>query len=130
MTSGSVSSLALAVASQAARRAVLSVFENIRLGHLSIHDRTTSRTLHFPSSNLKTTEGDSGQEQPYASLVVVKDVFWLRMAAMSDLGFAEAYMFGDVLCSQDDLLSLFRVSFVSLHFAAMLFTLFPPRYSF
>ncbi len=42
-----------------------------------------------------------------AELRVVNDVFWVRLCTMGDLGFAEAYMYGDVEC--DDLVSLFMV---------------------
>lgn len=40
-------------------------------------------------------------------LKVVNDTFWVRMLILGDLGFAEAYMFGDVVC--DDLVGLFKV---------------------
>ncbi|KAG8807746.1 hypothetical protein FRC17_004282, partial [Serendipita sp. 399] len=42
-----------------------------------------------------------------AHLTVVHDTFWIRLAMMSDLGFAEAFMYGDVECS--DLNSLFML---------------------
>ena len=44
-----------------------------------------------------------------AEIRVVNDSFWVRLCTMSDLGFAEAFMYGDVEC--DDLISLFQVSF-------------------
>ena len=43
-----------------------------------------------------------------AEIRVVNDSFWVRLCTMSDLGFAEAFMYGDVEC--DDLISLFQVS--------------------
>lgn len=43
-----------------------------------------------------------------AEIKVVNDSFWVRLCTMSDLGFAEAFMYGDVEC--DDLISLFQVS--------------------
>ncbi|KAG6878299.1 hypothetical protein C0993_009305 [Termitomyces sp. T159_Od127] len=46
-----------------------------------------------------------------AELRVISDVFWVRLCTMGDLGFAEAYMYGEVEC--DDLVSLFRVRFLS-----------------
>ena len=42
-----------------------------------------------------------------SELHVSNNVFWIRLCAMGDLGFAEAYMYGDVEC--DDLVSLFQV---------------------
>lgn len=41
-----------------------------------------------------------------AELRVIQDEFWLRLFAMADLGFAEAYMYGEVEC--DDLVSFFK----------------------
>jgi cyclopropane-fatty-acyl-phospholipid synthase len=46
-------------------------------------------------------------EEFKAELRVLNDAFWIRLCLMSDLGFAESYMYGDVEC--DDLVSLFNV---------------------
>lgn len=74
--------------------------ENITQGQLRV--LTFSHIYTFPIV---------GTEHPgegfKAELRVVNDVFWVRLCAMSDLGFAEAYMYGDVEC--DDLVSLFHV---------------------
>lgn len=52
--------------------------------------------------------GSSGHDlEPKAELRVINDIFWIRLCTMADLGFAEAYMYGDVEC--DDLVSLFKV---------------------
>lgn len=56
-------------------------------------------------------DGDR-EEEPHAELRVINDAFWVRLCMMGDLGFAEAYMFGDVLC--EDLNSTFLVSIQSL----------------
>jgi cyclopropane-fatty-acyl-phospholipid synthase len=45
-------------------------------------------------------------------LRVINNTFWVRLCMMGDLGFAEAYMFGDVQC--EDLISTFLVSIRSL----------------
>jgi cyclopropane-fatty-acyl-phospholipid synthase len=42
-----------------------------------------------------------------AELKVVDDSFWLRLALQADLGFGEAFMYGEVEC--DNLDSLFKV---------------------
>ena len=62
-------------------------------------------------------DGDR-EEEPHAELRVINDAFWVRLCMMGDLGFAEAYMFGDVQC--EDLISTFLVSIQSLlsHFAS------------
>ena len=105
---------ALSLASRAARRGVLLVLSNVRRGQLIIHDHTTSQIHQFPS--LPLTDNGQQKDDLKAKIAVVKDVFWLRVATMSDLGFAEAYMFGDIVCSPDDLLALFRVRFLFLSF--------------
>jgi cyclopropane-fatty-acyl-phospholipid synthase len=55
------------------------------------------------------TEGAEHDEAGVkAEIRVVNDSFWVRLCTMSDLGFAEAFMYGDVEC--DDLISLFQVT--------------------
>ena len=54
-------------------------------------------------------EGDEHDEAGVkAEIRVVNDSFWVRLCTMSDLRFAEVFMYGDVEC--DDLISLFQVS--------------------
>lgn len=67
---------------------------------------TFSHIYNFPALG----PGDEDNEAPdlKSELRVVNDVFWIRLCAMGDLGFAEAYMYGDVEC--DDLVSIFQVS--------------------
>lgn len=76
--------------------------QNITQGNLRV--LTYWHIYNFPSA-------DSDAENPIqdlkAELRVVNDVFWVRLCTMSDLGFAEAYMYGDVEC--DDLVSTFMV---------------------
>lgn len=73
---------------------------NITKGRLRV--LTYSHIYTFPDHAAENAEG------PKAELRVVKDTFWVRLAAMGDLGFSEAYMYGDVEC--DDLISLFQVN--------------------
>lgn len=61
----------------------------------------------FPVQNTDSDVPSSRDELLKAELRVIKDVFWLRLFAMADLGFAEAYMYSEVEC--DDLVSLFKV---------------------
>ncbi|KIY71193.1 CFS1-like protein [Cylindrobasidium torrendii FP15055 ss-10] len=62
----------------------------------------TTRTIYnFPSG------GPADPNARTAELRVVNDAFWIRLCMMGDLGFAEAYMYGDVEC--DDLVSLFNI---------------------
>ena len=96
----SVTTTVLSLAAAAARRAVLAVFSNIRAGELTIVDIGGDKYT-FPKG--------VGEAGPVAALKVNNTLFWLRLAAMTDLGFAEAYMFGDVSCTTDDLRFLFQV---------------------
>src|SRR5882762_3518838 len=57
----------------------------------------------------------------HAELHVVNDNFWIRLATMNDIGFAEAYMYGEVKCS--DLVAVFRVSYRSSPLYRALFTI-------
>lgn len=79
--------------------------QNITKGHLRV--LTYEHIYNFPAPS------KSLQEYPNtkAELRVTNDVFWIRLFTMSDLGFAEAYMYGDVEC--DDLISVFEVKLIS-----------------
>jgi cyclopropane-fatty-acyl-phospholipid synthase len=79
-----------------------SVLQNITVGRLRIV--TNERIYEFP----KRVTGSGKGNEPHAELRVINDAFWVRLCMMGDLGFAEAYMFGDVVC--EDLISTFRVS--------------------
>lgn len=81
------------------------LMENITHGQLRV--LTYSHIYAFPIVGSERSEDGFKAE-----LRVVNDVFWVRLCAMSDLGFAEAYMYGDVEC--DDLVSLFHVRLLSL----------------
>lgn len=72
--------------------------QSIQYGQLRIH--TPNRTYVFPDS--------ASPAKVQAEIRVVRPAFWLRLCLMSDLGFSEAYMFGDIEC--DDLIAVFTVS--------------------
>jgi cyclopropane-fatty-acyl-phospholipid synthase len=78
------------------------LMENITEGQLRV--LTYSHIYTFPAPLIDSEHPERGSK---AELRVANDVFWVRLCAMSDLGFAEAYMYGDVEC--DDLVSLFHV---------------------
>ena len=77
-----------------------SVLQNISVGRLRVV--TDKRIYEFPERGV-----DAGEEELHAELRVINDAFWVRLCMMGDLGFAEAYMFGDVTC--EDLISTFLV---------------------
>ncbi|KAL0069874.1 hypothetical protein AAF712_003144 [Marasmius tenuissimus] len=82
-----------------AEAAVVALMRNIKKGRLRV--LTYSNIYTFPAHSADGTEGHK------AELRVVNDTFWVRLCAMGDLGFSEAYMYGDVEC--DDLVSLFQM---------------------
>ncbi|KAJ1310032.1 hypothetical protein OPQ81_006785 [Rhizoctonia solani] len=83
-----------------AESGVVALMQRITIGHLRV--LTESHIYNFPAP------GSEGvQDGPSAELRVVKDSFWIRLVTMSDLGFAEAFMYGDVECS--DLVALFKI---------------------
>jgi cyclopropane-fatty-acyl-phospholipid synthase len=79
-----------------------SVLKNITVGRLRIV--TNKRTYEFPEPGTDAVQDN----KLHAELRVINDAFWVRLCTMGDLGFAEAYMFGDVVC--EDLNSIFLVS--------------------
>ncbi|KAF6744463.1 cyclopropane-fatty-acyl-phospholipid synthase [Ephemerocybe angulata] len=88
---------------------VLSVMRNIAAGQLRIS--TPRETFDFPSlaSRTECVNGvPSSESDPVkAEIRVRSDAFWIRLCLMGDLGFSEAYMYGEVEC--DDLVSLFKI---------------------
>lgn len=74
---------------------------------------TPEKRYTFPADYSGANHSDGSAE-----IRVLKSTFWIRLALMSDLGFAEAFMFSEADC--DDLLSLFRVSSKHLHTVKML----------
>ena len=67
-----------------------------RFGEQQDPRREPSRTLHAP----------------VAELHVRNPNFWLRLCAMGDLGFSEAYMYGEIDC--EDLVKVFLVCVFAL----------------
>lgn len=85
---------------------VTSFLNKLRHGHLRIV--TASHVYSYP---LAGTGLSNEHPKLCVELKVVHDSFWTRMLTMSDLGFAEAYMYGEVVC--DDLQSLFKIFMVN-----------------
>lgn len=80
------------------------LMQKITIGQLRVV--TSEHTYTFPSQD-SMSETQNEKPELKAELRVVSDTFWVRLCAMGDLGFSEAYMYGDVEC--DDLISLFQV---------------------
>jgi hypothetical protein len=80
------------------------IMQKITIGQLRV--LTPEHIYTFPPKSL-VNGADNGKLGSKAELRVLSDTFWVRLCAMGDLGFAEAYMYGDVEC--DDLVALFQV---------------------
>ena len=94
--------------------------QNITRGHLTV--LTYSHIYNFPA--LSVSPEDTEYPQLKAELRVMNDVFGFRLFTMSSLGFAEAYMYGDVEC--DDLVAVFeaRIVLVSMIFSKLSLQMF------
>ncbi|PPQ75642.1 hypothetical protein CVT26_001622 [Gymnopilus dilepis] len=91
-----------------AEAAVVSVLRKITIGQLQILTRSHIHTFPSPEpGNDANPSRSNPRPELKAELRVVNDAFWVRLCAMGDLGFAEAYMYGDVEC--DDLVTLFQI---------------------
>lgn len=97
------------------RAAVTSLFTRIENGSLVVVDEVTGKTERYgkrsAKENRKLMNGDGIQKSlgiGKVGLVVRKESFWVRVFLFADMGFAEAFMLGEVQCF--DLTSFFQVS--------------------
>lgn len=83
------------------RTAVLSVFKTIHFGRLAIYEGDAEKPL--------AVYGHSEEQAAYpvALLRVHDEKFWLRLALLADMGFAESYMLKEVSCP--DLTEFFKI---------------------
>lgn len=86
-----------------AQTAVLSHLSRMNHGHLRILTSEREYVFPVPDKNRPRNEHDNLR----AEFKVLSGSFWIRLALMSDLGFAEAFMYGDVQC--EDLVSVFQI---------------------
>jgi cyclopropane-fatty-acyl-phospholipid synthase len=107
------------------KSAVTSLFSQIEVGTLTVTDSTTGTIRSYgkkiAKQHKKTTNGVNGVngighgqkagEVNKVELLVKKNTFWMRLFLFADMGFAEAYMLGEVECT--DLTGFFQVSFSS-----------------
>lgn len=100
-----------------ARPAILSVFSQIEIGTLLLVDEPAGTRLvygqKFGGNNKLDEIPDPASavreatRVPRVELVVKKEAFWMRLFLFADMGFAEAYMLGEVECA--DLTAFFQV---------------------
>lgn len=77
---------------------------------------TADKVYNFGTPSIYSQQYPNPTGQPYnaatdsikAEITVVNETFWVRMLLLSDLGFSEAYMTGDI--EVDNLDNLFKVS--------------------
>jgi cyclopropane-fatty-acyl-phospholipid synthase len=97
-----------------ARPAIQSLLSAITVGALLIIDESTGQRDEYGQpfeKQVVLTNGVHGPHNPIAApnvqLVVKHDSFWLRLFLYGDMGFAEAYMLGEVKCA--DLTAFFQL---------------------
>ena len=102
------------------KSAVTSLFSQIKVGTLIVTDSTTGTTQSYgkkiAKEHKKSTNGVNGVNGSHGTkvgdvakveLVIKKETFWVRLFLFADMGFAEAYMLGEVECA--DLTGFFKV---------------------
>lgn len=98
------------------KAAVTSLFARIERGTLIVIDEITGKTgaygQRIARENNKITNGidckpKHGSGIGKVELLVRKESFWVRLFLFADMGFAEAFMLGEIDCP--DLTSFFQV---------------------
>lgn len=115
-------SISFGPALSVSKSAVTSLFSQIEVGTLILTDATNGTIRSYgqkiAKEYKKTTNGVNGVngsghgkrvgEVSKVELLVKKETFWVRLFLFADMGFAEAYMLGEVECA--DLTGFFQVS--------------------
>ncbi|RDW80832.1 hypothetical protein BP5796_05530 [Coleophoma crateriformis] len=113
---GALGSFSWGPALTVSKAAVVSLFERIESGTLVVVDETTGKTNSYgqkiAKEHSKLTNGVNGTKKrtPGTSkieLFIKKEAFWVRLFLFADMGFAEAYMLGEVECA--DLTGFFEL---------------------
>ncbi|KAK0627805.1 cyclopropane-fatty-acyl-phospholipid synthase [Immersiella caudata] len=105
-----------------ARPAIHKVFSQIEKGTLLLVDEPTGERHIYGQKlgpvkldKVKSTQTTNGIRRattvPRVELVVKSDAFWMRLMLFADMGFAEAYMLGEVECA--DLTAFFQLFIVN-----------------
>lgn len=88
------------------RAAVCSIFARIENGTLIIIDDIAGTTKTYGQTNAKEISKLTNNVKDMKSVApdavelhVRKDAFWIRLFLFGDMGFAEAYMLGEIECS-------------------------------
>lgn len=101
--------------SSLAKTTIISLMEKLTRGQLRVI--TADKVYTFGSPAIYSAQYpnpnphapfNKATDELRVELTVVNDAFWIRMLLLSDLGFSEAYMIGDI--EVDNLDALFKVS--------------------
>lgn len=102
------------------KAAVTALFARIETGTLLVIDEATGKTESYGQmiawEDRKMTSSLDGPSKKSAGvgrveLLVRKESFWVRLFLFADMGFAEAFMLGEVDCP--DLANFFQASYPS-----------------
>ncbi|KAL3426033.1 Tuberculostearic acid methyltransferase UfaA1 [Phlyctema vagabunda] len=113
---GAIGSVSWGPVLSASKAAVTSLFARIESGTLVVIDETDGKTTSYgqkvAKETSKTTNGINGTKKKTqgvgkVELVIKKESFWVRLFLFADMGFAEAYMLGEVECA--DLTAFFEL---------------------
>jgi len=114
---GALGGISWGPALSVSKAAVTSLFKRIENGTLVVVDDTTGTTETFgeqlPKEFIKSaTNGVNGTKTQSngakrVELRIRKESFWVRLFLFADMGFAEAYMLGEMDCA--DLTAFFQV---------------------
>ncbi|KAM0323533.1 hypothetical protein ACHAQA_008814 [Verticillium albo-atrum] len=118
---GAVGSLTWGPALALAKPAILSVFATIEKGTLLLVDEPAETRTVF-GQKLGATKLDEqyipresaprrADTVPRVELVIKSEAFWMRLFLFADMGFAEAFMLGEVEC--EDLTAFFQLFIVN-----------------
>lgn len=124
---GVLGSLTWGPALSIAKPAITSVLSRIEIGTLLLVDEPAQTRMVYGqklAGNPKYADFSTGvngvrkaSTVPRVELVVKDDSFWMRLFLFADMGFAEAYMLGEVECA--DLTAFFQVRRLQNVFATL-----------
>lgn len=89
------------------RRAILSLLRNIQVGSLTIQDTDGTVTTCGSPRRVDSQDSKTVYSAAHTELLVLNDMFWVRLLLFADMGFAESYMLGEVACP--DITAFFKL---------------------
>src|ERR1700733_7571086 len=108
----------LTASTDVVKRIVLSQLHKLNYGTLVIHDTDGSKHVFGAPAIDKTLSGaangavSASEQAPDVELHIYSSAVWTRILFANDIGFAEAYMLGEISCT--DLASFFRLCILNV----------------